>query len=74
MWESVDAEMKARAKDATQRSEIGNRAAQAETEDLIELANLYPDTTGLPMTVWISPHGNARRDVRVKVNMTHTIR
>jgi hypothetical protein len=23
------------------------------------------------MTVWISPRGNARHDVRVKVNMTH---
>ena len=41
------------------------------TEDLFEMANLYPDTTGLPMTVWISPRGNARHDVRVKVNMTH---
>src|SRR4030088_2565700 len=27
--------------------------------------------TGLPMTVWVSPRGNARHDVRVKVNMTH---
>jgi hypothetical protein len=23
------------------------------------------------MTVWISPRGNARHDVRIKVNMTH---
>jgi hypothetical protein len=28
-------------------------------------------TTGLPMTVSVSPRGNARRDVQVKVNMTH---
>ena len=42
-----------------------------EAEDLFEMANLYPDTTGLPMTVWVSPRGNARHDVRVKVNMTH---
>ena len=34
------------------------------------MANLYPDTTGLPMTVWVSPRGNAPHDVRVKVNMT----
>ena len=40
-------------------------------EDLFEMANLYPDTTGLPMTVWVSPRGTARHDVRVKVNMTH---
>jgi hypothetical protein len=45
--------------------------AEAETEDLFEMANLYPDTTGLPMTIWVSPRGNARHDVRVKVNMTH---
>ena len=35
------------------------------------MANLYPRTTGLPMTVWVSPRGNARHDVRIKVNMTH---
>ena len=44
---------------------------EPEAEDLFEMANLYPDTTGLPMTVWVSPRGNAQHDVRVKVNMTH---
>jgi hypothetical protein len=39
--------------------------------DLFEMANLYPRTTGLPMTVWVSPRGNARHDVRIKVNMAH---
>jgi hypothetical protein len=39
--------------------------------DLFEMANLFPTTTGLPMTVWVSPKGNARHDVRIKVNMTH---
>ena len=39
-------------------------------EDLFEMANLFPRTTGLPMTVWVSPRGNARHDVRVKVNTT----
>lgn len=38
------------------------------SEDLFEIANLYPGTTGLPMTVWVSPRGAARR---IKVNMTH---
>ena len=47
------------------------KAGETETEDLFEMANLYPDTTRLPMTVWISPRENARHDVRVKVNMTH---
>ena len=41
------------------------------SEDLFDMANLYPGTTGLPMTVWVSPRGNAQHDVRVKVNMTH---
>lgn len=38
-------------------------------DELFELANLYPATTGLPMTVWVSPRGNARHDVRTKVNL-----
>jgi hypothetical protein len=71
MWQGVGAEVKARVKDVTGRSGIGKRAAETETEDLFEMANLYANTTGLPMTVWISPRGNARHDVRVKVNMTH---
>jgi hypothetical protein len=44
---------------------------QPEADELFEMANLFPRTTGLPMTVWVSPRGNARHDVRVKVNMTH---
>jgi len=39
--------------------------------DLFEMANLHPSTTGLPMTVWVSPRGHARRTARVKVNSTH---
>ncbi len=42
-----------------------------DTDDLFEMANLFPRTTGLPMTVWVSPRGNARHDVRIKVNMAH---
>jgi hypothetical protein len=42
-----------------------------DSDELFEMANLYPLTTGLPMTVWVSPRGNARHDVRIKVNMTH---
>src|SRR6266481_2976057 len=49
-----------------------SEAAGAKTADeLFEMANLYPRTTGLPMTVWVSPRGNARHDVRIKVNMAH---
>src|ERR1700761_110979 len=52
---------------------LGNLVSQeaSDTDDLFEMANLFPRTTGLPMTVWVSPRGNARHDVRVKVNMTH---
>ena len=42
-----------------------------EPEDLFEMANLYPSTPGLPMTVWVSPRGNAHHDVRVRVNITN---
>jgi hypothetical protein len=44
---------------------------EPESDELFEMANLFPRTTGLPMTVWVSPRGSARHDVRVKVNMTH---
>jgi hypothetical protein len=49
----------------------GRKAGSTDIDALFEMANLYPRTTGLPMTVWVSPRGNARHDVRVKVNMTH---
>lgn len=44
---------------------------EAMTEDatpLYEMANLYPQTTGLPVTVWASPKGYARHDLRIKVS------
>jgi hypothetical protein len=41
-----------------------------EAWDLFEMANLYPRTTGLPVTVWVSPRGGARHDVRVKAGQT----
>jgi hypothetical protein len=50
---------------------ISEEASAAETDELFEMANLYPRTTGLPMTVWVGPRGNARHDVRIKVNLTH---
>ena len=42
-----------------------------EETDLFEMANLFPATTGLPMTVWVSPRGNARHDARLKVCRAH---
>ena len=44
--------------------------APEEEQDLFEVANLFPRTTGLPVTVWVSPRGGARHDVRIKVART----
>jgi hypothetical protein len=38
-------------------------------DGLYEMVNLPPRLTGLPMTVWARPHGNAQYDVSIKVNM-----
>jgi hypothetical protein len=44
---------------------------KASEDELYEMVNIYPADSGLPMTVWAGPRGNARHDVRVKVNMAH---
>ncbi len=44
--------------------------ALEEGRDLFEMANLYARTTGLPVTVWVSPRGHARHDVRIKVSLS----
>ena len=46
------------------------KARRTNEPDDIEMANLYPRDTGLPMTVWVSPRGRARHDARVKVCLT----
>jgi len=43
----------------------------ADSDDIFFMTNLSPRMTGLPMAIWVSPRGNARHDVRIKVNMTH---
>ena len=43
-------------------------ARQDDSDALFEMANLVGKRTGLPFVVWISPRGNARHDVRVKVS------
>lgn len=50
---------------------ISDKANPISSDELFEMANLYPRTTGLPMTVWVGPRANARHDVRIKVNMIH---
>lgn len=49
---------------------VSKDAEPLEADELFEMANLFPRTTGLPMTVWVSPGGSARHDVRIKVNLT----
>jgi len=44
---------------------------ESEADELFAMVNLSPRLTGLPMTVWVSPRGQARHDVRIKVNLTH---
>src|SRR6266576_5697719 len=60
-----------RVKEVIEQAVAPEEDVELDARNLFEMANLYPDTTGLPMTVWVSPRGNARHDVRVKVNMTH---
>jgi hypothetical protein len=31
------------------------------------MSNLFPEDTGLPVTVWVSPRGRARHAARIKV-------
>ena len=54
------------------RTAFGQRRVDERTpKTSFDMTNLTPRMTGLPMTVWVSPRGNARHDVRIKVNMTH---
>ena len=50
---------------------LGSAGSMSEAEAPYEMVNLVPRMTGLPMTVWASPRGQARHDVRIKVNPTH---
>jgi hypothetical protein len=47
------------------------QVTELDADELFEMTDFFSRTTGLPMTVWVSPRGNAGPDVRVKVNMTH---
>jgi hypothetical protein len=60
-----------RAKKAIEGAIASEATVDQDDRDLFEMANLYPAETGLPMTVWVSPRGNARHDLRIKVNVTH---
>jgi hypothetical protein len=47
-----------------------SRRPDQEQDDLYEMADLFPRTTGLPMTVWVSPRGRARHAARIKVSLS----
>jgi hypothetical protein len=46
----------------------GANRRDREADDLYEMANLFPRTTGLPMTIWVNPRGRARHAARIKVS------
>ena len=50
---------------------VPSAPATADSDDIFFMTNLSPRMTGLPMAVWVSPRGNARHDVRIKVNTSH---
>jgi hypothetical protein len=53
---------------------VSDAPLAADSEDIFFMTNLSPRMTGLPMSIWVSPRGNARHDVRIKVNITHGTR
>ena len=55
----------------TSTKAVADAPVAADSDDIFFMTNLSPRMTGLPMAVWVSPRGNARHDVRIKVNMTH---
>jgi hypothetical protein len=55
------------------RNETGVAMKTAIKDDLFLMSNLSPKSTHLPFVVWISPRGNARHDVRVKVSKSHRV-
>lgn len=46
-------------------------SAVKQSADTWEMVNLWPEDTGLPMTVHAQPRGGARHDVRLKVHRGH---
>jgi len=52
--------------DAGRRGHTKPRGVR-DPDDLFEMANLFPDDTGLPVTIWVSPRGHARHAARIKV-------
>jgi len=49
---------------------LARQKRDQDEDDLYEMANLFPRTTGLPMTVWVSPRGRARHVARIRVSLS----
>lgn len=43
-------------------------------DDLFTMVNIRSRSSGLPMNVWLGPHGGARHAARIKVQMDHNVR
>jgi hypothetical protein len=51
---------------------IFKKVAMDEEEDFFLMANLRQKTTGLPMVIWVSEHGDAKHGARIKVSTHHS--
>ena len=56
------------ARRVAKREVAGDDARRDDRRDIYEMANLFPGTTGLPVTVWVSPRDRARHAARIKAN------
>jgi hypothetical protein len=52
-----------------QRETVGDRQDR-QADELYGTANLFPRTTGLKLTVWVSPRGRPKHDARINVSLT----
>jgi hypothetical protein len=52
----------------------GSGMSEVTEDELYEMANVYPDDSGLPMTVWVRPRSNERHGPRIKVCTVHGAR
>ena len=56
-----------RTRPASKTAKAGRPGSRSSTDELFEMANLYPGSTGLTRTIWVSPRGNARHGPRIQV-------
>ena len=54
----------------TGRARLHTSTRNQKVDEMYEMANLFPRTTGLPMTVWVSPRGRARHAARINFSLS----